>query len=95
MAIRFQRKYGRQPLLVRLPAVLAQAEHLQRVPFDGEAVLVGDAFQPAFGRRFNFHGFAAVRTDEVMMVPVIAAQAEQLLPVETDRVGAARLQPGR
>ena len=94
MAIRFQRKYGRQPLLVRLPAVLAQAEHLQRVSFDGEAVLVGDAFQPAFGRRFNFHGFAAVRTDEVMMVPVIAAQAEQLLPVETDRVGAAGFSQG-
>ena len=94
MAIRFQRKYGRQPLLVRLPAVLAQAEHLQRVPFNGEAVLVGDAFQPAFGRRFNFHGFAAVRTDEVMMVPVIAAQAEQLLPVETDRVGAAGFSQG-
>ena len=94
MAIRFQRKYGRQPLLVRLPAVLAQAEHLQRVPFDGEAVLVGDAFQPAFGRRFNFHGFAAVRTDEVMMVSVVAAQAEQLLAVEADRVGAARLGQG-
>ena len=94
MAIRFQRKYGRQPLLVRLPAILAQAEHLQRVPFDGEAVLVGDAFQPAFGRRFNFHGFAAVRTDEVMMVSVVAAQAEQLLAVEADRVGAARLGQG-
>ena len=29
-----------------------------------------------------------------MMVPVIAAQAEQLLPVETDRVGAAVFSQG-
>ena len=59
-----------------LAAIGAQAEHLERVIFDGEPVFVGDALEPGFGRRLDFHRFAALPAHQMMVMAIVAAQAE-------------------
>ena len=64
------------------------------MPFDGESVFLADATQPSFGWRFDFHGFAAIRAYEMMVMPVITTQTEQLLAFQTHGISLAYLSQG-
>ena len=64
------------------------------MPFDGESVFLADATQPSFGWRFDFHGFAAIRANEMMVMPVITTQTEQLLAFQTHGISLACLSQG-
>ena len=64
------------------------------MPFDGESVFLADATQPSFGWRFDFHGFAAIRAYEMMVMPVITTQTEQLLAFQTHGISLACLSQG-
>ena len=67
-------------------AVRTQPEHLDGVAFNDESMFLRNPAQPAFPWGFDLDRTPAVGAHHVVMVCVIAAQSEQLLAVETNRV---------
>ena len=88
MSVREWKKPLDQRYMLRARARRAQAEDINDVVRLSEAMLSGNVFGPLFyGIRLDFNGCSALTADQVVVVRVWGAGAEQALAVLLQRVG--------